>query len=324
LIVLMSSRFNKDTKIFVAGHAGMLGSAFMRRLNDAGYQNIIVAPHVELDLARQQDVDDFLAQHRPEVVILAAGRVGGIIENRDNPGDFISDNLQLQLNVMSAARRVKVNKLLFFASSCMYPRECSQPMTEEMLMTGRPEPTSLAYATAKMAGLQTCLAYNQQDGGNNFIPVIPNTIYGPGDNFDLGSSHVLPALLRRFHQAKQQGVDSVTLWGSGTPRREFVYVDDVVEAVLFLLQHEQGDLELPINIGVAKDCSIAELATMIATVVGYQGEISWDTSKPDGAPRKLLDSQRLFNLGWRPKTDLTSGLAKTYSWFLEQHGCVND
>lgn len=320
----MPVALNKETRIFIAGHSGMLGSAFVRRLENDGYENLITVPSSEVDLTRQQLVDDLFARSQPEVVIMAAGRVGGIIENRDKPGDFIADNLAIQLNLMTAARRQNIKHLVFFASSCIYPRECPQPMAEAQLLTGKPEPTSQAYAMAKLAGLQSCLAYNQQDGGQRFLPLIPNTMYGPGDDFDLNSSHVLPALLRRFHEAKQQGMATVTLWGSGTPRREFVFVDDVVDAVMFLLQHASDELELPLNIGVGKDCSIAELALLIAEVVGYQGDIRWDTSKPDGAPQKLLDSQRLFELGWQPQTGLAAGIAKTYDWFVQQYGSVND
>lgn len=298
----------------------MLGSAVMRRLEAEGFENLITIPRRELDLTRQRPVEAFFGQARPGVVILAAGRVGGIVENRDKPGDFIQQNLSMQLNVMTAARKHSVRRLVFFASSCMYPRDCDQPMSEAQLLSGALEPTSQAYAMAKIAGVQTCLAYNRQDNARNFIPVIPNTIYGPGDNFDPQSSHVLPALMRRFHEAKRQGASAVTLWGSGKPRREFIYVDDVVDAVMLLLQHDPEALELPINIGVGQDHAIAELAGLIAEAVGYQGEILWDTNKPDGAPQKLLDSGRLFNMGWHPQTGLAEGIAKTYDWFLQHYG----
>jgi len=310
---------SKQTPIYVAGHQGMLGSAFMHRLQGAGFQSLHTATHDELELCDQPSVDQFFDRVRPEVVIMAAGRVGGIVENRDSPGDFITENLSMQVNVLRAARRVGVRKFIFFASSCMYPRECEQPMREEMLLTGQPEPTSIAYATAKLAGVQMCLAFNRQDGGERFIPVIPNTMYGPGDNFDLASSHVLPALIRRFHEAKLSGSDHVTLWGSGTPRREFVFVDDVVDAVFQLLQAPSGAVELPVNIGCGKDYAIAELAQIIAQIVGYEGEIRWDTSCPDGAPRKLLDSRRMQALGWSAKTPLDQGLSQTYGWFLDQN-----
>lgn len=315
---------NTGDRIYIAGHTGMLGSAFARRLEAEGFGKLITIPRRELDLTRQRPVAAFFDQARPSVVILAAGRVGGIVENRDKPGDFIQQNLSMQLNVMAAARKHGVRRLVFFASSCMYPRDCTQPMKEAQLLTGALEPTSQAYAMAKLAGVQTCLAYNQQDAEQRFMPVIPNTMYGPDDNFDLRSSHVLPALIRRFHEAKQRGASAVTLWGSGKPRREFVYVDDVVDAVMFLLQHEAEALELPINIGVGQDHSIAELARTVAEAVGFQGEIDWDTGQPDGAPQKLLDSGRLFDLGWRPQTGLADGIARTYDWFQQHHGHGND
>ena len=259
----------------------------------------------------------FFDEYRPEYVVLAAGRVGGIVENQTYPADFINTNLAIQLNVLQAAHRSGVKKLILFGSSCMYPRECPQPMAEDVLLSGKPEPTSLAYAIAKLAGVQMCLAYNKQYGEQRFIPVIPNSAYGPNDNFDPKAGHVLSVLIRRFHEAKITGAKNITLWGSGNPRREFIHADDIADACLWLLGQEGSDLELPINIGVGRDYSIRELAEAIARVVGYSGKIEWDTGKPDGAPRKLLDSARIQSLGWKANVDFENGLRATYDWYLE-------
>lgn len=306
----------QDSKIYVAGHTGLIGSAIVRKLAEKGFKNVILKPHGELDLKNTQSVKEFFSTYRPEYVFLAAGKVGGIMENKIYPADFIETNLAIQMNVMTNARDIGVRKLVFFGSSCMYPRECPQPMHEEMLLTGKPEPTSIAYAVSKLAGIEMCLSFNQQSSGVNFIPVIPNSAYGPNDNFNPKSGHVLSVLIRRFHDAKTANEASITLWGTGTPRREFIHADDIADACVFLMSN-QTEAEFPINIGVSKDYSIKELAEMIAKVVGFNGRIDWDTTKPDGAPRKLLDSSRILNLGWRPAKEFEEGLVNTYQWFLE-------
>jgi GDP-L-fucose synthase len=307
----------KDAKIFVAGHAGLIGSAVFRRFAREGYSRLITMSRSQLDLRDPAAVTDFFVEMQPEHVVLAAGRVGGIIENQVHPADFMEENIAIQLNVMKAARKTGVTKLIFFGSSCMYPRECPQPMAEEVLLSARPEPTSLPYAISKLAGTYMCLAYNKQYGDKRFIPVIPNSAYGPNDNFDPKSGHVLSALMSRFHEAKMSGAQAVTLWGSGSPRREFVHADDIADACLHLLQNDVSNLEFPLNIGVGSDISIRELAEAIAGVVGYRGQLEWDRTKPDGAPRKLLDSTRLRAFGWSPKTSFTEGLRNTYDWYLQ-------
>ena len=306
----------KDARIFVAGHAGLIGSAMIRRLEREGYSHLITEPRSQLDLQDTMRVASFFEQTRPEYVVLAAGRVGGIIENQTYPADFMDENIAIQINVLKAARKVGVTKLILLGSSCMYPRECPQPMAEDILLSGRMEPTSLPYAISKLAGTYMCLAYNKQYGDKRFIPVIPNSAYGPNDNFNPKSAHVLSALMSRFHEAKVNGADAVTLWGSGSPRREFVHVDDIADACLHLLQQDVSALEFPLNIGVGSDISIKELAEMIATVAGYTGRLEWDLTKPDGAPRKLLDSSRLQSFGWKPKVIFTEGLSNTYEWYL--------
>lgn len=306
----------QDSKIYVAGHTGLIGSAIVRKLVEIGFKDIILKPHGELDLKDSQSVKEFFFTHRPEYVFLAAGKVGGIMENITYPADFIETNLAIQMNVMTNARDTGVRKLIFFGSSCMYPRDCPQPMHEEMLLTGKPEPTSIAYAMSKLAGVEMCQSFNRQLGNVNFIPVIPNSAYGPNDNFNPNSGHVLSVLIRRFHNAKTANDDSITLWGSGTPRREFIHADDIADACVFLMSN-QVEAQFPINIGVGKDYAITELAEMIAKVVGFKGRIDWDITKPDGSPRKLLDSSRMLNLGWRPAKEFEEGLGTTYQWFLE-------
>lgn len=308
---------NKADKIYVAGHTGLIGSAVVRRLQRGGFANLLLAGHAELDLTHAESVDRFFDEHAPEYVILAAGRVGGIVENQTYPADFMNTNLAIQLNVLKAAHRSGVRKLILFASSCMYPRECPQPMAETALLSGYPEPTSLAYAISKLAGMQMCLAYNRQYGEQRFIPVIPNSAFGPNDNFDPKSGHVLSALIRRFHVACQSGLQSITLWGSGTPRREFIHSDDIADACVALLAGDTTRLVLPLNLGTGRDFSIGELAAIIARVVGYSGAIEWDASKPDGAPRKLLDSSRLRDFGWQPSVDFEKGLKDTYQWYVD-------
>lgn len=307
---------DKSSRIYVAGHTGLIGSAVMRRLERGGSVNVITAAHRDLELTDALAVDRFFDSVKPEYVVLAAGRVGGIVENQTYPADFMNTNLAIQLNVLRAAHRAGVRKLILFASSCMYPRECPQPMPETALFSGYPEPTSLAYAVSKLAGMQMCLAYNQQYGEKRFIPVIPNSAFGPNDNFDPKSGHVLSALIRRFHEAKKTGASSVTLWGSGNPRREFIHADDIADACLALLEGDTSQLDFPLNLGTGKDFSIRELAETVASVVGYAGKLEWDTSKPDGAPRKLLDSSRLLAFGWRPNVNFTAGLESTYQWYL--------
>jgi len=308
---------HKTSRIYVAGHVGLIGSAVKRALELNGFSNVITASHRDLDLTDALSVESFFDNTKPEFVVLAAGRVGGIVENQTYPADFMNTNLAIQLNVLKAAHHVGVRKLILFASSCMYPRECSQPMPEAALFSGYPEPTSLAYAVSKLAGMQMCLAYNQQYGEKRFIPVIPNSAFGPNDNFDPKSGHVLSALIRRFHEAKGAKAPSVTLWGSGNPRREFIYADDIADACLALLEGDTSQLQFPLNLGTGKDFSIRELAENIAKVVGYTGELEWDTSRPDGAPQKLLDSTRLLAFGWRPKINLATGLKLTYQWYLD-------
>jgi len=307
---------NKQDKIFVAGHTGLIGSAVCRRLETHGYNNILRATHQELDLTDVKATKDFFNEHRPDYVVLAAGRVGGIVENKTFPANFINDNLHIQLNVLRAAHSIGVKRLILFGSSCMYPRVCEQPMAEDVLLTGKPEPTSSAYAISKLAGLELCEAYNRQYGGQRFVSLIPNSAYGPNDNFDPKSGHVLSALINRFHEAKTSGIDKLTLWGTGSPRREFVFSDDIAEACIFILKDERLDLAMPINVGVGEDYSIKELAEQIAKITGYQGTIEWDISKPDGAPRKLLDSRRINDYGWQAKVKLNEGLKSTYEWFL--------
>jgi GDP-L-fucose synthase len=308
---------DKTSSIYVAGHTGLIGSAVKRGLERSGFTNVITSSHRDLELTDAPSVDRFFDNAKPEFVVLAAGRVGGIVENQTYPADFINTNLAIQLNVLRAAHRVSVQKLILFASSCMYPRDCLQPMQESALFSGCPEPTSLAYAVSKLAGMQMCLAYNQQYGEKRFIPVIPNSAFGPNDNFDLNSGHVLSALIRRFHEAKEAKESSVTLWGSGNPRREFIHADDVAEACLVLLNGDTAQLQFPLNLGTGIDFSIRELAENIAQVVGYKGKLEWDTSKPDGAPRKLLDSSRLLTFGWRPSVGLANGLKSTYQWYQD-------
>jgi len=283
-----------------------------------GFSKVITRRREELDLTNQQAVADFFKKKRPKFVILAAGRVGGILCNRDYPADFIQENLAIQINVINAAYRSGVLKLIFFGSSCMYPKHCSQPMSEEMLLTGKPEETSMAYAMAKLAGVEMCLSFNRQFKKIKFLPLIPNTIYGPNDNFDTASSHVIPALIRRFHEAKEDGREKVELWGTGTPRRESIYVDDLVDACLHLLNQDLSEAKFPMNIGVGVDYSIKEMAHIIKDVVGYKGELEFNITKPDGAPRKLLDSAKLFKTGWKPSiTNLDEGTRKTYDWFTK-------
>ena len=306
----------KDKPIFLAGHKGLLGSAFLRRLELEGFEQVFIRSRKELDLCNQSAVDAFFEKIRPRVVIMAAGKVGGIMHNLGFPADFILENLTMQTNVLRASLTSQVHKILFVGSSCMYPKECPQPMREDYLFTGKPEETSLSYAVAKLAGIQMCRAFNEQFKFRRFIPVIPNTIYGPNDNFDPVGSHVIPAMLRKFHEARENQAKSVTMWGSGTVRRESVYVDDVVDACVSLLSKDDNELpDFPINIGVGYDHSVTEMASTISSVAGFEGSVEWDSSKPDGAPRKLLDNSRILSAGWCPNVSFLQGIEKTYEWY---------
>ena len=305
---------NKTDKIYVAGHRGLVGGAILRRLQSAGFTNLITRTSKELDLTNQAAVNAFFAQERPDYVFLAAAKVGGILANNTYPADFIRDNLQIQTNIIDAAYRNGSKKLLFLGSSCIYPKFSPQPMKEEHLLTGSLEPTNEWYAIAKIAGIKMCQAYRRQYGFDA-ISLMPTNLYGPGDNFHPENSHVMPALIRRFHEAKEERLAEVTVWGTGSPRREFLHVDDLADACVFLM--ENYDEEEFINVGVGEDVSIKELAEMVKDVVGYQGQLKFDTSKPDGTPRKLLDVSKLDRLGWKAKVDLRTGIEQTYGWFLE-------
>ena len=316
----------KDAKVYVAGHQGLVGSAVVRLLKKQGYPDPLVRTREELDLRDQVGVRRLLETERPRLVFLCAARVGGIQANASCPAQFIHDNLQLQTNVIHEAWRCGVERLVFLASSCSYPRDCPQPMKEEHLLTGPVEPTSRPYSVAKIAGVEMCWAYNRQYG-TRFVAALPNTVYGPGDDFDLATCHVLPALIRRMHEAQERGLESVTLWGTGSPRREHLYCDDVAGALLFLMTLPRSRLDELLadtggpplfNVGCGEDHSIAELAAIIAEVVGYTGELRWDTSKPDGAPQKLLDNRRLAALSWSASTPLRDGVARAYEHFLRQ------
>ncbi len=303
-----------DSKIYVAGHRGLVGSAITRNLQDNGYANLVFRTSDQLDLTKRDQVDAFFEEEQPEYVFLAAAKVGGIVANNDYPADFIRDNLMIQTNVIDAAHQNDVKKLLFLGSTCIYPKLAAQPMREDSLLTGELEPTNEAYAIAKIAGIKMCQAYNRQHG-TNFISIMPTNLYGPHDNFDLNSSHVLPALIRKFHEAKLNNTPTVEVWGTGTPKREFLYSDDLADAAIYLMNTYNGsDL---VNVGMGKDISIKELAERIGKTVGYQGEIFFNTSKPDGAPRKLVDVSRLKSLGWEAKIPLDDGLEMAYKWFLE-------
>lgn len=304
----------KDSRIFVAGHRGLVGSAICRKLQVEGYSRVLTQSRSETDLTDPGEVRQFFAESQPEYVFLAAAKVGGIHANDSAPADFLRDNLQIQLNVIDAAYRAGVKKLVFLGSSCIYPKHAPQPMKEEHLLTGPLEPTNEWYAIAKIAGIKQCQAYRRQYGFNA-ISLMPTNLYGPGDNFDLQNSHVLPALIRKFHEAREANEATVTVWGSGTPQREFLHVDDLADACLFLMQSYDG--EDIVNIGWGDDLSIAELAAMVKEVVGFEGEIVYDSDKPDGTPRKLMDTSRLTGLGWRPSISLREGLEQTYQWFLE-------
>ena len=304
----------KASRIFVAGHRGLVGSAILRCLRRDGYTKLIVRTHSELDLSNQSAVDTFFAAEKPEYVFLAAARVGGILANSSYPAEFLRDNLAIETNVIEAAYRNGVKKLECLGSSCIYPKLAPQPIKEEYLLTGPLEPTNEWYAIAKIAGIKLAQAYWRQYGFHA-ISLMPTNLYGPGDNFDLQSSHVLPALIRKAHEARLKHLPEMVVWGSGEPRREFLHVDDLAEAAVFLmLRYDSADI---INVGVGEDISIRELAELVCRVVGYRGQLVFDASKPDGTPRKLLDVSRLRNLGWRPRINLEEGIARAYQWYLE-------
>jgi len=314
-VVSSSWAMEHDAKIYVAGHRGLVGSAIVRKLEREGFSDIIVRTHQELDLRNPVAVNNFFAQERPDYVFLAAAKVGGIKANSDYPAQFIYDNLMIECNIINAAYENGVKKLLFLGSSCIYPRECPQPIKEEYLLSGPLEKTNDAYAIAKIAGIKLCQAYNQQYD-TRFICCMPTNLYGPHDNFDLKTSHVLPALIRKIYEAQQQGDETVPLWGTGKPYREFLHVDDLADACLFLMQYYEGsDI---INVGMGNDITIAELAQFIARVIGYEGSFTFDPSMPDGTPRKLLDVSRLHALGWQPQFSLEEGINNTVTWYESQ------
>lgn len=308
-----------NARIYVAGHRGLVGSAIVRRLERDGYRNLLTRSHAELDLQDERAVAAFFEAERPDYVFLAAARVGGIHANNAYPADFLRDNLQIQTNVIDAAYRAGCKKLLFLGSSCIYPKHAPQPIKEEYLLTGPLEPTNEWYAIAKIAGIKMCQAYRRQYGFLA-ISLMPTNLYGPNDNFDLQTSHVLPALIRKFHEAKESGADSVTVWGTGSPRREFLHVDDLADACLFLMRHYDDDAL--INVGCGTDLEIRELAELIRGIVGFEGRIEYDTSKPDGTPRKLLDISRIRALGWSARIPLDEGIRNTYEWFLRHRADV--
>ncbi|KAG0627796.1 hypothetical protein M758_2G228700 [Ceratodon purpureus] len=307
---------DKGAKIFVAGHRGLVGAALVRALKKDGYNNLVMKTHKELDLTRQAAVEGFFDDEKPEYVILAAAKVGGIHANSTYPAEFIGVNLQIQTNVIDAAHKSGVKKLLFLGSSCIYPKFAQIPIVEESLLTGALEPTNEWYAVAKIAGIKMCQAYRLQ---YNFdaISGMPTNLYGPHDNFHPDNSHVLPALIRRFHEAKVNNAKEVVVWGSGSPFREFLHVDDLAEAAVFLIQNYSGHEH--VNMGSGSEVTIKELAEMVKEVVGFQGQLTWDTSKPDGTPRKLIDSSKLANLGWQPRIPLKEGLVETYKWYCENY-----
>ncbi|HEX9260761.1 MAG TPA: GDP-L-fucose synthase [Acidimicrobiales bacterium] len=306
-----------DARIFVAGHRGLVGSAIVRRLQSGGFTQLLTASREQLDLRDQAAVNYWFKANRPEYVYLVAGTVGGILANSTRPAEFIYDNLMIHATVVEAARRFDVTKLLYLGSSCIYPRDADQPMTEEALLTGPLEPTNEPYAIAKIAGIKLCQAYRRQYG-SNFISAMPTNLYGPGDNFDLTSSHVLPALIRKFHDARREGRDEVEVWGTGSPRREFLHVDDLADACVYLMDHYDGDTH--VNIGTGLDLTIRELAEMVSRIVHPEARLVWDATKPDGTPRKLLDVGKLHGLGWRHSIDLEPGVRSTYEWYLANAG----
>jgi GDP-L-fucose synthase len=311
--------FKKDSKIYVAGHTGLLGSALVKVLNEDGYQNIITKSHQELELTDKLAVENFFKENEIDFIFLCAGKVGGIIGNKTNPASYLHENLLIQDNVFEMANKYEIKNVIFYGSSCTYPKVCQQPMKEEYWLTGAIEETSMGYAGAKIAGIIGCKSYNTQYDTNRFICVVPNSIYGANDNFDLENSHVFSALIRKIDTAKKEDQKSLTLWGSGNPRREFIYSEDVASASIFLMQNSQNLENSHYNLGSGTDYSIKELAEAISKVVGYNGKIEWDTDKPDGAMQKLLDSSKFLELGWKPKVKFEDGLAVTYQWYKENY-----
>ncbi|MED9903153.1 MAG: GDP-L-fucose synthase [Lachnospiraceae bacterium] len=309
----------KTDKIYVAGHRGLVGSAIVRSLEAKGYVNIVGRTHAELDLTNQAAVRDFFEKEKPDVVVLAAAKVGGINANNTAPAEFAYENMQIQCNVIKCAHDYHVKKLLFLGSTCIYPKMAPQPIKEDALLTGPLEETNEAYAIAKIAGLEMCRFFKRQYG-DNFISCMPTNLYGPHDNYNLTGSHVMPAMIRKFHEAKKQGRPFVELWGTGTPLREFLYVDDMADACVFLLEHYDG--EQHVNIGTGKEVTIKALAEMVKAVTGYEGEIRFNSDMPDGTPRKLTDVSKLHGLGWRHKTELSEGIALAYRWFCENADCA--
>lgn len=312
---------NKDDKIYIAGHRGMVGSAILKKLTQEGYHNTLFRTSEELDLRDQKNVFEFFEEERPKVVIMAAAKVGGIMANDTYPYDFLHDNLIIQDNIIHSSHESDVSKLVFLGSSCIYPKFASQPLREDSLLTGELEPTNQWYAIAKIVGIKLCDSLRKQHG-RDYFSLMPTNLYGPGDNFDLNTSHVLPAMIRKFHDAKIENNQPVTLWGSGTPRREFLFVEDVADAVLFSLVNEI-DKNL-YNIGTGKDITIAELAKLIQTITGHEGEIIWDTSKPDGTPRKLMDTTRLEKEGWTYTTELEDGIKQTFQWYKNNRNKIRE
>jgi GDP-L-fucose synthase len=311
---------NKNSKIFVAGHRGLVGSAITRQLKNEGYENLLLKSRTELNLTRQQDVESFFNLEKPDFVFMSAAKVGGIHANNSYPADFIGQNLMIQTNIMDAAYKSGIKKLLFLGSSCIYPKHAPQPMKEEHLLSGYLEPTNEAYAIAKIAGMKMAEYYNNQHGCN-FISCMPTNLYGSNDNFDLRNSHVLPALIRKFHEAKENKSPSVEIWGTGKPKREFLYVDDLADACLFLMKN-YNDPQF-VNVGTGTDVSIFELANLIKEVVEFKGELVFNSDKPDGTPRKLLDTSKINNLGWQPKVSLEEGIRLTYNWYLGKEKANN-
>ncbi|REC68099.1 GDP-L-fucose synthase [Epilithonimonas hispanica] len=305
---------NKNAKIYIAGHRGMVGSAIWRTLEKQGYTNLIGKTSKELDLRNQQDVLEFLEAEKPEIIIDAAAKVGGILANNDFPYQFLMENIQIQNNLIDGSLKVDVKKFIFLGSSCIYPKFAPQPLKEDYLLTDSLEPTNEWYAIAKITGVKTCQAIRKQFG-KDYVSMMPTNLYGTHDNFDLKSSHVLPAMIRKFHEAKENNNANVVLWGSGTPLREFLFVDDLAEAVVFALDNELP--EYLYNVGTGTDLTIKDLAELIQKVTGHQGEIEWDSSKPDGTPRKLMDISKMHDLGWKHRVELEDGIRKTYNWFLE-------
>lgn len=320
LMITMSNVLNKKSKIYIAGHRGMVGSAIVRKLKALGYCNLVMKTHEELDLTSQSDVEEFMAYEKPDYVFLAAAKVGGIHANNTYRAEFLYKNLMIQSNVIHSAWKAGTDRLLFLGSSCIYPRDCKQPIVEDSLLTGPLEQTNEPYAIAKIAGIKLCESYNSQYG-TSYVSVMPTNLYGPNDNYDLHNSHVLPALIRKAHEAKENGHRTLDVWGSGKPMREFLYVDDMADACVFLMEHSEivGGI---FNIGTGEDITIKELTETIMQVLGFNGEIKFDSSMPDGTPRKLLNVSRMKSLGWRAQTKLKDGITKSYQDFLQKHQTV--